>query len=237
MSRPRSFSRAAVDDAHLRAALVSVAELARCSLVGAEATVAVLVEGEPVTLAATEPSMVELDAFQYETGEGPCLDAVREGRTVHVDFVDDGARYPRFGPRALMASVTGALSQPLQVDGAIVGSLNLFARSPNALGEAALRPAWLLAAQAAAAVAGAQERDDLRRQVTQLELAVASRDVIGQAKGILMLQSGLGPDEAFALLIRASQRENRKLRDIAQDIADRASKQATNGAPRKAPPR
>jgi AmiR/NasT family two-component response regulator len=119
----------------------------------------------------------------------------------------------------------------------VLGSLNLFARRSDALGEEALRPARLLAALAAAAVTATMARDDLQRQVAQLEQALQSRDVIGQAKGILMLQSGLGPDEAFTLLVRASQRENRKLRDIAQDIADRARRPAANGGSRTTPPK
>jgi hypothetical protein len=224
-------SGAAVRDPHLRAGLVSVAELARCRVGGClEATVGVLVEGELVTLAATEPFVVELDSFQYETGEGPCIDAVRTRATVQTDLLVDGERYPRFGPRALMAGVVGVLSEPLESDGTLLGSINLFARTNSALADA-LRPTRLLATQASACVAATLDREQLRLHLAQMEQALESRDVIGQAKGILMQQGGIGPDEAFRLLIRASQRENRKLREVAQRIADRAGRQVRDGGP------
>jgi GAF domain-containing protein len=191
--------------------------------------VTAVVDGKPVTLAATEAFVVELDCFQYEIGEGPCIDAVRVGRTVRAEFLTDGARYPIFGPRALTVDVVGTLSEPLESEGTVLGSINLFGRTSDALDGGTLRPARLLATQASAAVAAAVVRDDLRRKVAQLEQALESRDVIAQAKGILMLQSGVGPDEAFSLLVKASQRENRKLRDIAQEIADRTRQGGSGG--------
>ncbi|MEA2687301.1 MAG: hypothetical protein QOE93_2496 [Actinomycetota bacterium] len=155
---------------------------------------------------------------------------MRWGRTVQADYLSDRQHYPKFGPRALLAQVVGSLSEPLEFDGAIVGSINLFARETGGLGDHAIRPTRLLAAQASAAVTATLALDRLRRQVAQLEQALESRDIIGQAKGVLMLRSGLRPDEAFTLLVRALQRENRKLRDIAQDIADRASRPRANGS-------
>jgi hypothetical protein len=227
----RHLSGAAVRDPHLRTGLVSVGELARCRVGGClEATVAVLVEGKLTTLAATEPFVVDLDSFQYETGEGPCIDAVRTRGTVEADLLVDRPRYPRFAPQALMAGVVRVLSEPLESEGTLLGSLNLFALTSSALDDA-LRPTRLLATQASACVRAALTREELRRNVAQMEQALESRDVIGQAKGILMQQGGIGADEAFRLLVRASQRENRKLREVAQRIADRAGHQVGDGGP------
>ena len=90
----------------------------------------------------------------------------------------------------------------------------LIADAPNSFHDEDRAAAALFAAHAAVAFAAARER-------IQFQEALASRDVIGQAKGILMTQSHITADEAFDMLRRASQRLNRKLVSIAQDIVDK----------------
>jgi transcriptional regulator with GAF, ATPase, and Fis domain len=191
----------------------------------------VLADGGPVTVAATEPFVVELDNVQYETGEGPCLDAIRTRDVVHVDDLARAGRYRRFAPRALEASVASMVSAPVEHDGEVIGSLNLLAGPAGSFGpDEALEPVRLLAACAAAVVVAQQALERQRRTVSQLEDALQTRDLIGQAKGILMAHAGVDADDAFRMLVRASQRENRKLRDVAFDIADRTHHRA---APRR----
>lgn len=95
-----------------------------------------------------------------------------------------------------------------------IGALDLYADAPNSFHDKDRAAAALFAAHAAVAFAAARER-------IQFQEALASRDVIGQAKGILMTQSHITADEAFDMLRRASQRLNRKLVSIAQDIVDK----------------
>jgi len=108
------------------------------------------------------------------------------------------------------------LSAPADEGGELLGVLVLYAEAR--FGPGAAEPAALLARAAVAAIAAEREAACRERQ---LRTAMESRDVIGQAKGVLMAQSGLDADSAFRVLVRASQRQNRKLRDVAADIAGR----------------
>ena len=110
-------------------------------------------------------------------------------------------------------SELSALSFQLFVTGSNLGALNLYARRPRAFGEESEDVGLVLAAHAAVALAGAQHEQNLQR-------AVSSRDTIGQAKGILMERHKLTADQAFDVLARVSQELNRKLVDIARELAE-----------------
>jgi AmiR/NasT family two-component response regulator len=100
-----------------------------------------------------------------------------------------------------------------------LGALNLYSRRPGGLAAADLDVASVLAAHLAIALAVSHRGDRDRAEVSDLRAALRSRDVIGQAKGILMARGGLTADEAFEVLVRASQRLNTKLRDLAEQVA------------------
>lgn len=175
--------------------------------------------GEVTTLARSHEPVVEVDALQQQTGEGPCLDALATGVVVYaIDLLDD-ARYLRFGPRAAAAGVRSALAFPLQLE-TTGGALNLYARLPAAYGATDRAKGAILAALAAVGVSAAVERRDEHQRVADLQQALQTRDVIGQAKGILMERERITADQAFDVLRRASQHLNEKLRDVAQDIVD-----------------
>ncbi len=153
----------------------------------------------------------EVDALQGRVGQGPCLDAVWEHELVRVDDVATDDRWPRFGPEAAQLGAGSMLCLRLFVEGDQLGGLNLYARTANAFDEESEDVATMLAAHAAVAIAGAEHEQHLRT-------AVDSRDVIGQAKGILMERHKLTADQAFGVLARVSQEMNRKLVDIASEL-------------------
>ena len=163
--------------------------------------------------AATGDLPRQVDEMQDRIQEGPCLDAVWEEATVRVDDMRTETRWPRFAAEAARFGVLSSLSLQLFVEGDNLGALNIYARQPHAFGEESEDVGLVLAAHAAVAVAGAQKEEHLRR-------AVSSRDVIGQAKGILMARSGVSDDEAFEMLKRASQRMNIKVREVARRISE-----------------
>ena len=99
------------------------------------------------------------------------------------------------------------------MDADLNGALNIYARPPHAFTPNSIHTGVLLAAHSALAIAAATTSADLR-------IALESRDVIGQAKGILMERFKITSTEAFDLLITASQHTNRKLRDVAADLTD-----------------
>jgi GAF domain-containing protein len=161
--------------------------------------------------ASTGDLPLQVDEIQDSIEEGPCLDSVWEQRTVRIDDMRDEPRWPRFAAEAVELGVLSSLSLQLFVQGDNLGALNLYAREPHAFGEESEDVGLVFAAHAAVALAGAQQEQHLRR-------AVDNRDLIGQAKGILVERYKLTADQAFQLLTRASQQTNRKLVDIAEEL-------------------
>ena len=153
----------------------------------------------------------QVDALQTETGEGPCLDAVYEQQTVRVPDMRRERRWPQFAERAFRAGAASMLSFQLYVEGDNLGALNLYSREPDAFDDESEQVGLLLSSHAAVAFAGAQKLDHLHR-------AIDSRDLIGQAKGILMERYSLSADQAFRFLVRVSSTNSRKLYDVAQHL-------------------
>lgn len=181
------------------------------------------------TVAADGSIARRLDAIQYETGEGPCLATIETGERVRVDDITADERWPRFGPPAADAGLRASVSLPLAMAGEVVGSLNLYSTTGPFDAEAE-RLGGLFAAQAAAALSNIKTLHDARSMVDQLTQALESRDVIGQAKGIIMAREGCTADQAFDILRRASQRTNLKLRDVAMQMVSSVGERKGEGA-------
>jgi hypothetical protein len=173
----------------------------------------------------TDPLATRADEIQYRTGEGPCVEATAtssSGFTSCPDLAHD-TRYPRFGPQVAelgMAAVCATGMFP-GGDPPRLGALNYYFRDADQLAGVDRDIMLLLAAHAAVALRGARDLEAELLRSAQLTEALQSRDVIGQAKGILMERRGANADEAFRILRRASQDLNIKIRDIARTIADR----------------
>jgi len=154
---------------------------------------------------------VLFDRLQEETGQGPCLDAAFERATVRVADLATEDRWPDLASRAAEAGIHGALCLQLFVDGGDLGALNLLSREPDAFDDDSEQVGLLLASHAAVAVSGALQVEGTTR-------ALANRDLIGQAKGVLMERFKITPQQAFDLLTQVSQNTNRKLVEIAEDL-------------------
>lgn len=173
--------------------------------------------GELTVPAATDWVGVRIVSFEEEYGEGPCIDAFRSGSTVDSPDFNAEPRWPQFVERCIAETpVRSGIGVPLLMGTRPIGALDLYADAPDSFHDDDRAAAALFATHAAIAFAAGRER-------VQFTEALASRDVIGQAKGILMTQSHITADEAFDMLRRASQRLNRKLVSIAQDIVDKNS--------------
>jgi GAF domain-containing protein len=168
------------------------------------------------TFGATDDVVETADAIQREVGEGPCLEASIDEDIKHDSDLAQHPTWPRFAARLLeVTPVRAALACPLVLDGRRGGALNLFADTAGAFTEDDVSNAAVLAAFASVAVAAALERD----RAEQLSVAVTTNRTIGAAVGILMATHRISQPEAFAMLSAASQRVNRKLHDLAADIA------------------
>ena len=174
-------------------------------------------EGRPYTVVSTDDLAQEVDTAQYESGNGPCLDDGRNGEPYVISDLNADLRWPEFAVVAMQQGIRSSLSLPLAVRGEPIGALNLYSRDRDGFADA-MEVGQLFAWQAAVAIANAELYDSTRKLAAQLQEALDSRAVIEQAKGVLMAGQGCTPKEAFELLRQASQRENVKLRDIANRI-------------------
>jgi GAF domain-containing protein len=161
-----------------------------------------------------------VDALQEVLGQGPCLDAVWNELVVRVDDVAADQRWPTFAAQAPDVGVGAMLCFQLFVAGDNLGALNLYAGIPGAFTDESEEVGLLFAGHAAVALAGAEHEHELRSAMT-------NRDIIGQAKGILMERYKIPAQQAFTLLSRTSSLTNRKLFDIADELTTTGSLPAT----------
>jgi len=184
--------------------------------------------GHFYTPVETDPIADELDQIQYELGEGPCVDAARiPGPAVAVsDDLGDEPLWPKFGRAAAERGYHSIVATALLPDSRppqLVGALNVYSRRRFGLTTTDRDIALVLASHGSLALANVQANNTAALQATHLRRAIESRDIIGQAKGILMNRRGVSADEAFAILRRISQELNVKLADLARTVAERHS--------------
>jgi GAF domain-containing protein len=208
--------------------LATVTEMACATIPGCEgASISLLedsAEQQITTFAPTDGWTEQLDQLQMSLDEGPCLHAMRSGTVVQVDDLASDDRWARFALAAVEHGLLSSLSVPLSVAGDKIGGLNLYSRQRKGYSDRSVEAGQRLAVQAAVLVANARAYERAVRLIDQMQAAMQSRADIEQAKGILMAESHIGPDQAFDVLRRASQRRNVKLRDIAREIVAKASR-------------
>jgi GAF domain-containing protein len=158
------------------------------------------------------------DERQYELDDGPCLQSLRSGDVVHVADMATETRWGKYPQRAVEAGVHSSLSFPLTVGDHGRGALNLYASRPHAFTETDERVGQSWAGQASGALSVAWRLAAADETVDNLTRSLITRQVIGQAVGLLMAQRTCTADAAFELLRGASQRSNEKLRDVATRI-------------------
>lgn len=203
---------------HTTAALMPEADVVSIALRGPS--------GELHTSAENDPVAVELDQLQNRFDEGPCLDAAKPDGPAVADWADLAVDPPwrQWAPAAGELGIAAVVSTALLPHGAFgdaTGALNVFSRSPHGLDKTDQDALLLLATHASLALANVTAVTRAELQRIQLQRAVDSRDVIGQAKGIIMHRRGVSADEAFDVLRRTSQDLNVKLVELARTLAIR----------------
>lgn len=166
------------------------------------------------TTATTHRYPALLDVIQQRHHEGPCLNAALRQRTVRIDDLATEERWPSYRREALeVTPIRSVLSFPLFNSCRTIGALNIYADDAHSFDGEAEEIGYVLAAHTAMAW------DNARRE-NQFQNALATRDVIGQAKGILMARFDIGATDAFEMLKRLSQENNVKLVDVARRVAE-----------------
>lgn len=200
-----------VDDPH--DALERIVRAAVDVVPGAEeGSVSLVIGGREVRSEAASGDLPRLvDDLMNTVGQGPCLDAIYTQRTVRVPDMANEERWPQFSAGAAALGAGSMLAFQLYVEGDTLGALNLYSTKPHAFDDDSEHVGLLFATHAALAYVG------LRREA-QLTIGMSTRDVIGQAKGILMERYKLSADKSFRVLVRYSQERNLKLHDVALQL-------------------
>jgi GAF domain-containing protein len=205
--------------------MARVAELAKEAVPGAyEVSVTLVRDGGPRTVASTGEPAEALDRWQYDNHDGPCLDAAAGAKTVLVDEVAAERRWAGWAEHAGSVGVCSALSVGLPIRDRVIGAVNVYAKAVRTFDSEAVALAETFADYVAVVLSNADRYHATVELARHLRTAMESRAVIEQAKGIIMSQRRCGPDEAFAILSRASQAANRKLRDVAAGVVRRAQR-------------
>lgn len=186
------------------------------------ASLTVIRDGRPETLACTDKRVLPVDAAQYATGTGPCLEAATTGEVVRVDVEQAAELWPGFTSDARAIGVASYLAAPLAVEDSFAGALNLYSFGKHGFQELDAALLELFAIAVDGALLNTRRYLAARTLAGQLEHALGSRSVIDQAKGILMALHGVDAEQAFAMLVERSQQENVKVRVVAESVVAKA---------------
>jgi GAF domain-containing protein len=203
-----------VQDARLEPTLEAiVANAAAAHPTARDAGLILVIHGRLTPQAVTGRGPQILDLWQQETGEGPCIEAAATQEVTAISDTGTESRWPKFCAAAQECGVGAMLCVPLQAGNRDIGALSLYAPRPTTFTRGDVQLIELFAALAALALADAQRAEQLRA-------AIASRDLIGQAKGILMERFKIDSETAFRTLARLSQDLNLKVTAVATRLAE-----------------
>ena len=196
--------------------LERIVEVACKTLPGCDGAGMSLLEGDKFTTpTASNDWALAIDQVQYDKNEGPCIEAGLSSKVLEMKNASSDERWPGFTSQAKQQGLGSSLSFPL---GGGVGALNIYSRSEDSFDSADHALGELLAAQATTAIKNAQLYATARSLANGLSIALGTRDLIGQAKGILMEREDIDEDAAFEMLRTISQQANMKLRDVAHNV-------------------
>jgi transcriptional regulator with GAF, ATPase, and Fis domain len=182
-----------------------------------------LVTGKNIeTVAVTSEVGWKVDGLQIETGEGPCMSSIKDQATFYIADMAHDETWPAFSARAAAETgVSSLVGYVLQVGEGALGALNLMSFQPKAFDDDAIAVGAVFAAQAGVALSNALTHEKNAQKVEQLEEGIQTRQVIGQAVGIVMATRHLNAEDAFEILKTISQNTNVKLKQVATGLVDR----------------
>src|SRR5262245_56313934 len=194
------------DEETVRTTLQLVAAAATHLIEAVEEVGVTINADRPMTDAATGGVVFEVDNFQYDAGQGPCLHALLTDEVVEIPSMAADQRWPTYARFAVERGIHASLSLPLTIEDEVVGVMNLYAMREEAFGAEDRLVATAFAEHAACALANARAFEHTRETITQLQEGLVSRATIEQAKGILMERHQIKSVDAFDRLRSESQR-------------------------------
>jgi GAF domain-containing protein len=166
------------------------------------------------------------DDLQHELDEGPCLSAIKENQLFRIDSMLDETRWPHWAPRVVEMGMMSLVSVPLAVRGEPFGVVKVYSIYAGAYDDRHTRVLSKFAHQAAIVLSNVRAYTDAQQLSDQLREALETREMIGQATGVIMEREGLDKEAAFATLRRTSQDSNVKLKDIARQVVQSAHRRS-----------
>lgn len=186
-------------------------------------------DGSASSVAGSSPLAETVERFQVDVDEGPCVDAARSGVTFYAEDLTDDPRWPSFGPAALEHGVRSVLAYSMSARR--LGALNLYSDLPAAFGAIDRAKGQLFATLARLALDSAESQAAAEFQTAALVQGMGTREIIGQAQGILMERERITAEQAFDVLRRASQHLNVKLREVATRLVETGESPETGPTP------
>jgi GAF domain-containing protein len=178
-------------------------------------------DGRLAFAAASADRIMDIELHQELANEGACVEAFTDNGLVVVDDIQaEAKRWPRYAQRAQDNGMGAVIGVPMNAFGRTIGVINIYREAPTVWTEEDVSGAEIMAAIGAGYVVHASELRAHTDLTEQLQAAIDSRDVIGQAKGIIMARLSVDADEAFAMLRNLSQVRNIKLREVARQVVD-----------------
>jgi len=179
-------------------------------------SVSLLRHGLLSTVAASDQTILAMDADQYSTGQGPCVDASIKGHWFHAESLDSETRWPAFTPQARSLGIKAILSSPLRAFDKPVGALNIYSLTAESFEVKDQEAAAVFAQQASAILSDARADVSDTQMATRFQEALRSRKVISLAEGIIMEREGIDEEGAFSALLRLALYHGVALRERAE---------------------
>lgn len=210
----------------VRSTLDLVSNLAVETIPGCDIASISLVRTEGIsTVGSSDDLAVALDAVQYETGQGPCLDAIgKKEMLFQIDDMTSDEKWPEFSRGAVKLGFKSLLALTLRVDAETLGALNLYARAPHVFTKQDREHGAIFAAHAAVSLANAQAWAAGLHVQDEMREKLVSREIVERAVGILMEGEFRTAQEAWRVLEKRADELNARIRDSAQEVIESADR-------------
>jgi GAF domain-containing protein len=196
-----------------------------------------LPDGQLRAVASSNEAMRQVELFELEAEEGPCLDCYRTGELVTgEDMAADRDRWPQFAPVALDAGYGFAHGIPMRSRGHVIGALNLFRTDKSSSDDFDVIAGQALADMATIAILQQRAVAEAQLMNEQLNFALNSRVLVEQAKGIVAAQLGIDLEHSFAKLYDDARARNLRISSVAGNAVDGTRRPGGLQAPSGSPP-
>jgi GAF domain-containing protein len=181
--------------------------------------------GRRESAGATDPVVLRADKLQYDLGQGPCLSAWAEQRAIIIQDTRQETRWSEWTAAVAGLPLRSVLSAPLTTEGRRIGAFKVYSPVPGAFDDYSVFLIERLALPAAIMLGNARDRETTQRLSSQLVEALANRDLISRAQGVLIERMNLTPPDALTVMLSTSRMENEPLHEVAGEIIHGASGQ------------